>query len=85
MKVDDDGNTGTVGANDSSKTLTGTCQYAGSQNQERYGESTQDDSWCFRGSIEPDGEAARTFTYETAFCLQKRCDVDTLIEINIFD
>ena len=82
-EVDDDGTTGWVKANISTTNLPGSCQYAGSQNQERYGESAHDDSRCFRGSIEPIGEAPRTFTYETAYCFQRRCDANNLIEIEV--
>ena len=70
-ETDDDGTT-TGAVNITNTKLPGSCQYAGSQNQERYGESAVADSRCFRGSIEPTGEAKRAFTYETAFCFQKR-------------
>jgi hypothetical protein len=50
-EVDDDGATeGFV--NISNSALPGSCQYAESQNQERYGESAVADSRCFRGSCD---------------------------------
>jgi len=61
----------------------GTCRDSGSQNAALYGESASEDSRCFRGTLEPDGQTPWKNSFESAFCFEHRCTAKNLIEFKV--